>query len=63
MGAHRVSALLACGSVALAIAMTFFVKTLYNNKYYFLPDSSRTSEYKKLLEQTYRISGLRATGI
>lgn len=48
------SALLACGSVALAIAMTFFVKTLYNNKYYFLPDSSRTSEYKKLLEQTYR---------
>lgn len=27
---------------------------LYNNAYYFLPDSKKTAEYKILLEETYK---------
>ena len=42
------------GSVILACAMTWFVKALYNNEYYFLPDSKKTAEYKALLEETYK---------
>jgi hypothetical protein len=46
--------LLACGSITLILAMKWFVDALYNNEYYFLPDSSKTADYKDLLEETYK---------
>lgn len=41
------------GIVSLVVAMVCFVNALYNNAYYFLPDSKKTAEYKMLLEETY----------
>jgi len=41
------------GTVILVIAAIWFVKALYNNAYYFLPDSKKTAEYKLLLQKTY----------
>ncbi len=54
--AQRVAFLffLISGSTILAFALFCFVKALYNNEYYFLPDSKKTAEYKVLLENTYR---------
>lgn len=46
--------LLTCGSFTLILAMKWFVDALYNNEYYFPPDSSKTADYRDLLEQTYR---------
>lgn len=41
------------GAVILVIAALWFVKALYTNAYYFLPDSKKTADYKSLLEKTY----------
>ena len=41
------------GSAILLFALIRFVNALYNNEYYFLPDSKKTAEYRALLEKTY----------
>jgi uncharacterized protein with PQ loop repeat len=41
-------------SATLVSAIVFFINALYNNAYYFLPDSAATANYRVLLEQTYR---------
>lgn len=42
-----------CGCVLMACGLVWFVKALYNNAYYFLPDSTQTASYKAVLEETY----------
>lgn len=41
-------------TVSLVTAIVWFVKALYKNEYYFLPDAARTAGYKLELEKTYQ---------
>lgn len=41
------------GVLGLTVAMLWFVNALYNNTYWFLPDSSTTAAYRSKLEAIY----------
>ena len=45
---------LASGSIILILAIKWFVNAMYNNEYHFLPDSTKTADYKQLLDETYK---------
>lgn len=46
--------LVSCGCMTMVVALTWFVKALRTDGYYFLPDTRTTAQYKRLLEETYR---------
>ena len=47
------SVLMVLSATALVVAATFFIKSWYNNEYWFLPSAQDTEDYRQSLIKTY----------